>query len=99
MLFRSLQFDKVTLKSSEAIVKKMLEHGLRPMNHEELIQFCILNPEFQKKNYLAPLGTKQKLGADVCVPRAYWGCSRRCLNADYWAGGRPSDARFPAVAI
>lgn len=94
-----LQFDEVTLQSSDAIVAKMLEHGMRPMNHEELIQFCTLNPEFQKKNYLVALGTKQMLGADVCVSSAFRNGSYRYLHANIWDSGWYSDYRFPAVAI
>ena len=94
-----LQFDDVTRKSSDLIVAKMKDYGLRPLTHEELIQYTIKNPTFQKESALVALGTKQKLSAVTRVPLARWLGSRRRLLARRWAGEWFSVCRFPAVAI
>ena len=94
-----MEFDSATLKSSDLIVAKMQEYGMRPLTYEEMLQHNIKNPTHQKQSLLIVLGTKKMFGSVARVPCAGWGGSRRILGAGDWDGGWDSDIRFPAVPI
>ncbi len=80
--------------SSEDAIEKMDKQGFRAMTYEEIIQFAIANPEYQKKNTLVALGSKHVLGGSVRVPVVRWNGDDRDLGAGAWAIGWIDEYRF-----
>lgn len=83
--------------SSEDAIKEMDKLNVRPLTYEELIQFGITYPEFQKQNPLIALGSKQVLSGLLQVPKLDGG-SARGLDANDWIDDWIGNFRFPVVS-
>lgn len=82
--------------SDEALVE-MNKLGVRPLIYEELIQYGIAYPKYQKQKKLIALGTKHILGGRSCAPGLGFCAGDRNLIIYGWSGNWGVGASFPVV--